>query len=135
MTSAVSQSSASESFRMSLREKGALLVLCGAIFLEGLDIAMLNVALPQIRADLGLSTTTLGAVVSSYVIGYAGFMLLGGRICDLYGRRRVFLSCQAVPRGSGANKEHKKLDDRGARHRSQTVWRIRERPQGEIVIA
>ena len=96
MTSAVSQSSASESFRMSLREKGALLVLCGAIFLEGLDIAMLNVALPQIRADLGLSTTTLGAVVSSYVIGYAGFMLLGGRICDLYGRRRVFLIALGV---------------------------------------
>ncbi|PKR90950.1 MFS transporter [Pleomorphomonas diazotrophica] len=81
---------------MSLREKGALLVLCGAIFLEGLDIAMLNVALPHIRADLQLSTATLSAVVSSYVIGYAGFMLFGGRICDLYGRRRVFLISLSV---------------------------------------
>ncbi|WP_207747669.1 MFS transporter [Pelagibacterium limicola] len=96
MTPTVSQSSASEPARMTLQEKGALLVLCGAIFLEGLDIAMLNVALPHIRVDLGLSTTTLSAVVSSYVIGYAGFMLLGGRICDLYGRRRVFLIALGV---------------------------------------
>lgn len=100
MTSAVSQSPASVPARMSLREKGALLVLCGAIFLEGLDIAMLNVALPHIRADLGLSTATLSFVVSSYVIGYAGFMLLGGRISDLYGRRRVFLAPSACLQSS-----------------------------------
>jgi MFS family permease len=96
MTSTLSHSSAAAPVRMSLREKGVLLILCGAIFLEGLDIAMLNVALPQIRADLGLGTTTLSAVVSAYVIGYAGFMLLGGRICDLYGRRRVFLAALGV---------------------------------------
>ncbi|WP_239025124.1 MFS transporter [Rhodoligotrophos defluvii] len=96
MTSTVSRSSVPDPVNMSLREKGALLILCGAIFLEGLDIAMLNVALPHIRADLALSTTTLSAVVSSYVIGYAGFMLLGGRICDLYGRRRVFLAALGV---------------------------------------
>ena len=96
MASTVLQSNTSNDERMSLREKGALLVLCGAIFLEGLDIAMLNVALPHIRADLGLSTTVLSAVVSAYVIGYAGFMLLGGRIADLYGRRRVFLAALAV---------------------------------------
>lgn len=86
----------SSAVRLSAREKGVLLVLSGAIFLEGLDIAMLNVALPHIRADLGLSTATLSAVASAYVIGYAGFMLLGGRICDLYGRRRVFLVALGV---------------------------------------
>jgi MFS family permease len=96
MASTVLQSNTSNEERMSLREKGALLVLCGAIFLEGLDIAMLNVALPHIRADLDLSTTVLSAVVSAYVIGYAGFMLLGGRIADLYGRRRVFLAALTV---------------------------------------
>lgn len=96
MVSTVQKPNASKNVRMSLRECGALLVLCGAIFLEGLDIAMLNVALPHIRADLGLSTTMLGAVVSAYVIGYAGFMLLGGRIADMYGRRRVFLAALAV---------------------------------------
>ena len=75
---------------------GALFVLCGAIFLEGIDIAMLNVALPSIRAELGLSTTTLAAVVSAYVLGYAGFMLLGGRTADIFGKRRTFLTALAV---------------------------------------
>ncbi|ANN19753.1 MFS transporter [Amycolatopsis orientalis] len=73
------------------RAWGVLLVLCGAIFLEGIDVAMLNVALPSIRAELGLSTATLSGVVSAYVLGYGGFMLLGGRAADLYGRRRMFL--------------------------------------------
>ncbi|MFG3706359.1 MFS transporter [Micromonospora sp. NPDC047670] len=73
------------------RAWSVLLVLCGAIFLEGIDVAMLNVALPAIRADLGLSTGTLSGVVSAYVLGYGGFMLLGGRAADLLGRRRMFL--------------------------------------------
>lgn len=77
--------------RLTGRAWGLLLVLCGAIFLEGIDVAMLNVALPSIRADLGLSTATLSGVVSAYVLGYGGFMLLGGRAADLYGRRRMFL--------------------------------------------
>ncbi|MEV5571039.1 MFS transporter [Spirillospora sp. NPDC052269] len=78
------------------RRWGALLVLCGAIFLEGIDIAMLNVALPSIQADLGLSTGALSGVVSAYVLGYGGFMLLGGRAADLFGRRRMFLSWLVV---------------------------------------
>lgn len=82
--------------RMSARARGTLFVLCGAIFLEGIDVAMLNVALPAIRAELGLSTTVLSAVVSSYVLGYAGFMLLGGRAADIFGKRRVFLSALVV---------------------------------------
>ncbi|MFI1680911.1 MFS transporter [Streptomyces sp. NPDC020607] len=73
------------------RERIVLLVLCGAIFLEGIDIAMLNVALPSIRADLGLSTGSLQWVMSAYVLGYGGFMLLGGRAADLFGRRRMFV--------------------------------------------
>lgn len=81
---------------MTARARGALLILCGAIFLEGIDVAMLNVALPAIRAELGLSTTTLSAVVSSYVLGYAGFMLLGGRAADIFGKRRVFLFALAA---------------------------------------
>lgn len=77
--------------RMGGRAWGVLLVLCGAIFLEGIDVAMLNVALPSIRADLGLSTATLSGVVSAYVLGYGGFTLLGGRAADMFGRRRMFL--------------------------------------------
>jgi MFS family permease len=69
-----------------------LAVLCGAIFLEGMDISMMGVALPSIRADLGLSTSWLQWVVSAYVLGYGGFVLLGGRAADLLGRRRMFLA-------------------------------------------
>ncbi|MBL7258060.1 MFS transporter [Actinoplanes sp. LDG1-01] len=57
---------------------------------------MLNVALPAVRADLGLSTATLSGVVSAYVLGYGGFMLLGGRAADLLGRRCMFLTWLAV---------------------------------------
>ncbi|KDN88149.1 hypothetical protein KCH_00810 [Kitasatospora cheerisanensis KCTC 2395] len=66
-------------------------MLCGAIFLEGIDVAMLNVALPSIRSGLGMSTGALSWVLSAYVLGYGGFMLLGGRAADLLGRRRMFL--------------------------------------------
>jgi len=68
-----------------------LLVLCGAVFLEGLDVSMMGVALPSIQADLGMSTRSLQWVVSAYVLGYGGFLLLGGRAADLFGRRRMFL--------------------------------------------
>ena len=77
--------------RLSPRAWGALLVLCGALFLDALDVSMVGVALPSIRADLGLSTSSLQWVVSAYVLGYGGFLLLGGRAADLLGRRRVFL--------------------------------------------
>ncbi|PVE12582.1 MFS transporter [Streptomyces scopuliridis] len=76
---------------MSARDWGVLFVLCGAIFLEGIDVAMLNVALPSIRSELGLSTGELQWVMSAYVLGYGGFMLLGGRAADLFGRRRMFV--------------------------------------------
>ncbi|MEU2794244.1 MFS transporter [Streptomyces sp. NPDC007100] len=81
---------------MSGRAWGVLLVLCGAIFLEGADVAMLSVALPSIRAGLGLTTGELQWVMSAYVLGYGGFMLLGGRAADLFGRRRMFLLPLAV---------------------------------------
>ncbi|MDT0307374.1 MFS transporter [Streptomyces sp. DSM 44917] len=81
---------------MSARGWGMLLVLCGAIFLEGIDVAMLNVALPSIRSDLGLATGELQWVMSAYVLGYGGFMLLGGRAADLFGRRRMFLTWLGV---------------------------------------
>ncbi len=68
-----------------------LLVLCGAVFLEGIDVSMMGVALPAIRAEMGMSTAALQWVVSAYVLGYGGFVLLGGRAADLLGRRRMFL--------------------------------------------
>ena len=75
---------------------GLLAVLCGVLFLDGLDVSMVGVALPSIEADLGLTTSQLQWVVSGYVLGYGGFLLLGGRAADLLGRRRVLLIALAV---------------------------------------
>jgi MFS family permease len=73
-----------------------LIVLCGALFLDALDVSMVGVALPSIRTALDLSTSSLQWVVSGYVLGYGGLLLLGGRAADLLGRRRVFLAALAL---------------------------------------
>src|SRR5580765_9081507 len=82
--------------RMSPRTWGMLLVLCGALFLDGMDVSMIGVALPSIQNDLDISTSSLQWVVSAYVLGYGGFLLLGGRAADLLGRRQVFLVALGV---------------------------------------
>jgi MFS family permease len=69
----------------------ALMLLCGVLFMDGLDVSMVGVALPSIRQDLGLTTAQLQWVVSGYVLGYGGLLLLGGRAADLLGRRRVLI--------------------------------------------
>jgi len=86
----------SGSDRLTRRAWGTLLVLCGALFLDALDVSMMGIALPSIRSDLGMSTSSLQWVVSGYVLGYGGFLLLGGRAADLLGRRRMFLVWLAV---------------------------------------
>ncbi len=73
-----------------------LIVLCGALFLDALDVSMIGVALPAIRTSLGLTTSSLQWIVSAYVLGYGGLLLLGGRAADLLGRRRVFLTALAL---------------------------------------
>jgi EmrB/QacA subfamily drug resistance transporter len=75
---------------------GVLAVLCGVLFLDGLDVSMVGVALPSIGAELGLTTTSLQWIVNGYVLGYGGLLLLGGRTADLLGRRKVFLIALAV---------------------------------------
>jgi MFS family permease len=75
---------------------GALVVLCGVLFLDGLDVSMVGMALPSIRTDLGLTTSQLQWVVSGYVLGYGGFLLLGGRTADLLGRRTTLLVALGV---------------------------------------
>ncbi|MFI9834290.1 MFS transporter [Streptomyces sp. NPDC051913] len=64
---------------------------CAGQFLVVLDVSVVNVALPSMRADLGMSASGLQWVVNAYAIAFAGFMLLGGRAGDLYGRKRMFL--------------------------------------------
>src|SRR6266540_6097208 len=73
-----------------------LVVLCGVLFLDGLDVSMVGVALPSIDADLHLTTSQLQWIVSGYVLGYGGLLLLGGRTADLLGRRRTLLIALAV---------------------------------------
>jgi MFS family permease len=68
-----------------------LAVLCGVLFLDGLDVSMVGMALPSIRDELGLTTSQLQWVVSGYVLGYGGLLLLGGRAADLLGRKRVLI--------------------------------------------
>jgi MFS family permease len=77
--------------RWEARTWALLVVLCGVLFLDGLDVSMVGVALPSIRTDLGLTTSQLQWVVSGYVLGYGGLLLLGGRAADMLGRRKVLL--------------------------------------------
>src|SRR6266702_670017 len=68
----------------------ALYVLCLATLMIVLDVTIVNVALPSIRTDLGFSQTSLAWVVNAYLLTYGGCLLLGGRLGDLFGHRRLF---------------------------------------------
>ena len=69
----------------------ALYVLCAASLMIVLDVTIVGVALPSIKEDLGFSETSLAWVVNAYLLTYGGFLLLGGRLGDLFGHRRLFL--------------------------------------------
>ncbi|KAA1380694.1 MFS transporter [Aeromicrobium fastidiosum] len=69
----------------------ALVAVALATFMTYLDNNIINVAIPVIEDDLGLSTAGMEWVVSSYILTFAGLMLIGGRLADLLGRRRIFL--------------------------------------------
>src|SRR5712671_37726 len=70
----------------------ALIVLCLGTLMIVLDTTIVNVALPSIRTDLHFSQTSLVWVVNAYMLTFGGFLLLGGRLGDLYGHRRLFLA-------------------------------------------
>ena len=69
----------------------ALYILCLGVLMIVLDTTVVTVALPSIQADLGFSATSLVWVLNAYFLTYGGFLLLGGRLGDLYGQRRLFL--------------------------------------------
>ncbi|WP_019971697.1 MFS transporter [Mycobacterium sp. 141] len=75
---------------------GLILIVAGALFLDGLDLSMVNIALPTIGRELHLEAGALQWIVNAYILGYGGFLLLGGRASDLFGRRTVFLVAVAV---------------------------------------
>src|SRR6266511_2575837 len=69
----------------------ALVVLCLGDLMIVLDVTIVGVALPSVREDLGFSETSLAWVVNAYLLTFGGFLLLGGRLGDLFGHRRLFL--------------------------------------------
>src|SRR5579871_267556 len=68
-----------------------LTLACVAQFMVLLDVSIVNVALPSIKTSLGFSPSALQWVLNAYTLTFAGFLLLGGRTADLFGRRRIFL--------------------------------------------
>jgi MFS family permease len=78
--------------RWTSQEKLLLAVICGVVFLDTLDLSLVQVALPSIGSALHLGEAPLQWIVSAFVLGYGGFLLLGGRCADVLGRRRVLLA-------------------------------------------
>jgi EmrB/QacA subfamily drug resistance transporter len=70
----------------------ALIVLCLGVLMIVLDTTIVNVALPSIRTDLGFTETSLVWVVNAYMLTFGGFLLLGGRLGDIFGHRKMFLA-------------------------------------------
>jgi EmrB/QacA subfamily drug resistance transporter len=85
-----------ESFAWTSRHTTILTILCVAQVLDGIDVTVVNVALPAIEHRLGFSQDALSWVVNAYMVTFGGFLLLGGRAGDLLGRRRVFLGGLAL---------------------------------------
>src|SRR5919108_4989148 len=80
--------------RMSISDRTrwfALMILCLGALMIVLDTTIVNVALPSIRVNLGFSETSLAWVVNAYLLTFGGFLLLAGRLGDLFGHRRLFL--------------------------------------------
>ena len=68
-----------------------LTIACVAQFMVVLDVSIVNVALPHMGTDLGMNQTQVLWIVNAYVLTFAGFLLLGGRLADLYGRRKIYI--------------------------------------------
>lgn len=82
--------------RAHARGGGLLATVCAAQFMVVLDVSVVNLALPSIRARLGFDVSTLPWVVNAYLLTFAGLLLLGGRLADLFGHRRMLLSGLAI---------------------------------------
>jgi predicted MFS family arabinose efflux permease len=88
---ALGSDGASRTGRRPSRSGLLLVLLCAVQFLDGMDVSAMGTALPKIENDLGMTPDALQWVVSAYVLGYGGFLLLGGRLADLFPRRRLLV--------------------------------------------
>jgi EmrB/QacA subfamily drug resistance transporter len=84
----------------SKRGVAILILLCLVQFMDVLDASILNIALPSIKRDLGFTQESLQWVVNGYILTYGGFLLLGGRVADLLGRRRILVTGLVVFAGA-----------------------------------
>ncbi len=75
---------------------GTLIVLCGVLFLDGLDVSMVGMALPSIRSELGLTTSQLQWVVSGYALTFGLVLVASGRLGDDRGRKKMFMISLAL---------------------------------------
>jgi EmrB/QacA subfamily drug resistance transporter len=82
--------------RLRSRESWLLAVCCGAQFMVILDLSIVNVALPHIQSALSFTSPELQWIVDAYAIAFAGFLMLGGRVADRFGQRRVFVVALAL---------------------------------------
>jgi EmrB/QacA subfamily drug resistance transporter len=97
----VSPDRAPEASSLSSRRGVAILLLLSMVqFMDVLDASILNIALPSIKDDLGFSQQSLQWVVNGYILTYGGFLLLGGRLADLLGRRRILVTGLVVFAGA-----------------------------------
>jgi EmrB/QacA subfamily drug resistance transporter len=97
----ISIDQASGASSLSSRRGIAILLLLSLVqFMDVLDASILNIALPSIKSDLGFSQQSLQWVINGYILTYGGFLLLGGRMADLLGRRRVLVTGLLVFAGS-----------------------------------
>src|SRR5256884_2838129 len=88
----VAQPTADQGETVDNRRWLGLAVIVAAQFMVVLDVAIVNVALPSIKTDLGFSQESLQWVITAYSIFFGGVLLLGGRLADLLGRRRLFMA-------------------------------------------
>lgn len=85
-----------------LRRWALLAVVCTALLLEGMSLSSTNIQIPSIQRDLDLPNAVLPLVVSAFLVAFAGFLLLGGRCADVFGRRRVFITGLVLFAGASA---------------------------------
>ncbi|TQC45528.1 DHA2 family efflux MFS transporter permease subunit [Rhodococcus sp. WS4] len=90
------QSTSAPRFLSTARGRLTLTLLCAVAFLDFVDASIVNIALPDIRSELDFSVQELQWVPSAYLLTYGGFMLLGGRLADLLGRRRILVTGTVV---------------------------------------
>src|SRR3981189_2367343 len=74
----------------------SLMILCTGFLLIVVDMTIVNVALPSIQRDLGFTQSGLAWVINAYLIAFGGFLLLAGRLGDLFGRKRIYLIGLAI---------------------------------------